>query len=144
MQSCGKDLTLFIKERVPTSVEEMAQFADQFREARGGSNVNWINRPRRPESNYNAQPPPPHKFHQQSTNTSRGGLSSSIPRGGIVKPKSDKRCFLCNRFGHFANECIERQKAFAVETDMTAGVESPHMELIVQQVSDKLFTTTQG
>ena len=45
IQSCNRELTLFLKERVPKNIEEMTTYADQYREARGGSNTNLIYKP---------------------------------------------------------------------------------------------------
>ena len=44
MQSCGKDLRLFLKERIPKTIQEVSILADQFREARGGNIIPLINR----------------------------------------------------------------------------------------------------
>ena len=53
IQSCGKDLTLFLRERVPKSVDEMSKLANQFKEARTGSNVILISRPKKSEPGHN-------------------------------------------------------------------------------------------
>ena len=42
IQSCNRELTLFLKERVPKNIEEMTTYADQYQEARDGSNTNLI------------------------------------------------------------------------------------------------------
>lgn len=91
----------------------MAIFADQFREARGGSNVNLINRPKKPDPVHNVTTSSSN-FAQHKTNNFRG----SFPRS-----KSEKRCFLCNRTGHYAYECKTKQNTLAVETELSSGAD---------------------
>ena len=41
LQCCGKDLALFLKERIPKSIEEMSRYADQFAEARAVASTSY-------------------------------------------------------------------------------------------------------
>ena len=109
IQSCGKDLTLFLRERVPKSVDEMSKLADQFREARGGSNVNLISRPKKSE--------PGHNVASQSANVAQNKASNF--KKTFPTSKSEKRCFLCNRTGHYAYECKAKQNTLAVEAEQS-------------------------
>ena len=83
IQSCGRELTLFLKERVPKNIEEMTTYADQYRESRGGSTTHLLYKPRKadpkPGPAQQSTQNPPHKRAQDS----------------FQKSKKDKTCYLC-------------------------------------------------
>ena len=111
MQSCGKELRLFLRERIPKTIDEMSELADQFREARGGNIIPLINKSKRwdnsEKANSDAASAP---VHQEMK-----------PKDSVPKGKKDKRCFLCDKIGHFAYECKLKQKALAFEAAANSG-----------------------
>lgn len=105
MQSCGKELRLFLRERIPKTIQEVSVLADQFREARGGNIIPLISRSKKHESRDKSMP-----------DASSGTVSqSSKSKENVLKGKRDKQCFLCNKTGHFAYECKLKQKVLAME-----------------------------
>ena len=111
MQSCGKELRLFLRERIPKTLDEMSELADQSREARGGNIIPLINKSKRwdnsEKANSDAASIP---VHQEMK-----------PKDSVPKGKKDKRCFLCDKIGHFAYECKLKQKALAFEAAANSG-----------------------
>nr|XP_034306936.1 uncharacterized protein LOC105346079 isoform X3 [Crassostrea gigas] len=105
---CNRDLILFLKERTPKSIQDMAQLADQYREARMTNAANLI------------------KIQGQgfqSSTLSVPGNSKDNPGENRHQntnkpfvPKSDRRCYKCNRVGHIASECRPKPKVGMVNT----------------------------
>ena len=101
---CNRDLTLFLKERTPKSVDNMAELADQFREARRVVASSLTNK-------YVAQ---------KDTSVTPVSKASSSKTIGDVKPgerkgfipKSERRCYKCQQLGHIASECSPQLRAF--------------------------------
>lgn len=86
----------------------MAQLADQYGEARMTNAVNLIN----VKAN-GSQPPTVN--HPGNPNDSSGEKSNQNSRKLFV-PKSDRRCYKCNRMGHIASECKPKPKVNVVTT----------------------------
>ncbi|XP_052696354.1 uncharacterized protein LOC128175021 isoform X2 [Crassostrea angulata] len=105
---CNRDLILFLKERTPKSIQDMAQLADQYREAKLTNAANLI------------------KIQGQgfqSSTLSVPGNSKDNPGENRHQntnkpfvPKSDRRCYKCNRVGHIASECRPKPKVGMVNT----------------------------
>lgn len=98
LHCCGRELALFLKERVPSSVREMAKLADQFAEARGSKTNLMIARPSR-------------------TNDSQQSTSSTVSKPGDKQVKqfdttaNDKRCYACHKIGHRSFECTTKKNS---------------------------------
>ena len=97
IRTCSPELALFLRERTPTSVDEVVALSEQYIEAHGGSICS--NRPVRyapklTKSAGTAQTP-----HSQMDQINR------------------RRCFLCNRLGHIARECREEDQVNQVRTE---------------------------
>ncbi|XP_033752174.1 uncharacterized protein LOC117335982 [Pecten maximus] len=107
LHCCGKDLALFLRERVPKSMQEMARFADQFAEARGTKTNVMMARPARPgDKQHNANP------LDIKTNDKKG---NSFAKGPV--------CFKCLQPGHKSFECPNKKSGNRV-AGMTRTVET--------------------
>ena len=106
---CNKELTLFLKERLPSSLQEMASLADQFKEARLTSAVSLTY--------------PTGSKSQRSNSKSRPVGGSQYDAGKKQKhssacKKSDGRCFRCGSSSHIVINCpLKHNKVGNVTSD---------------------------
>ena len=108
LQVCNRDLALFLKERVPPSIQEMAVLADQYREARltNASNLTAMKgtgNPSKPSTDSQRHDKADKKEHSKSP----------------FVPKSQRRCFKCQKMGHIASECRSKGKVNVVTHDQS-------------------------
>ncbi|XP_061180784.1 uncharacterized protein LOC133189428 [Saccostrea echinata] len=97
---CNKELSLFLKERIPPSIQDMARYADQFVEARATSSSAVTQRPI-----FEKKVSIGKQFSFPSTS------DSSKPSGGV-------KCFNCDKYGHKQFDCPLR-KSSATKTANT-------------------------
>ena len=112
---CNRDLSLFIKERIPKSIDEMSTLADQFREARFTNAASLVSKSGPIQTSV-------HKGQGQGPPS-----LSSIPKSDFVKhpdqnknrfvPKSERRCYKCHQIGHIASECHPKHKIGCVVSE---------------------------
>ena len=114
--NCSSDLKVFIMERKPKSLPQMAKLADLYTEAHGGSILSTVLRP----------------CHQEKK-CDKVVSSSNCLSVGVVKSKSEtnvdssrrhssrsnnpyhhRKCYACHRYGHIAQSCT-RQKLGIVQ-----------------------------
>ena len=91
--TCSESMRLFLRERVPKSVEEMTKLAEQFMEAHGGS-ITMTKRQQntdRPPSRPVLQPARPPVVQQNAGN-------------------KDKTCYYCGKKNHVIAECRIRER----------------------------------
>ena len=90
---CNKDLTLFLKERTPVSMQQMATLCDQYKEARLTSAINltFSSGSQKPQS----RPKSPAESYKR-VESKQSGFSSY---------KRDRRCFKCGNPKHIAVNC---------------------------------------
>ncbi|XP_060073585.1 uncharacterized protein LOC132553365 [Ylistrum balloti] len=98
LQICGSELRLFLKERIPKSMAEMAKLADQFADARGN-----------PSNLVKAK----HTGHKQyQGNRSPGDFTKSVgkrdePKGKVISGSNlgGKTCYICKKTDHLSYNC---------------------------------------
>ena len=108
LSMCSKDLLLFLKERIPKTIDEMCALADQYKEARNASSLSLV-----------------HSGRKDSNLEPKGGASKSQQnQNDQKKPKDTQpagkeiRCHKCLKIGHFANQCRNRNStAVAIGQD---------------------------
>ncbi|XP_033736589.1 uncharacterized protein LOC117324870 [Pecten maximus] len=114
IQACGNELTLFLKERIPATIGEMAKLADQFADARGHT-ANLLKF--RPEG-YKKQ------FNGSNGKTGTGDVSTTKQSGSESGSKtrpvgsssgSGKHCFICNKTDHLSYNCPRKSKKGQVQ-----------------------------
>lgn len=106
---CNRELTLYLKERIPASLQAMATLADQFKEARLTSAVSLTYPSGSKTQRSNSKPKPVGGSHydvgkkQESNSTFK---------------KSERRCFKCGSSSHMIANCpIKQNKVGNVTVD---------------------------
>ncbi|XP_060070261.1 uncharacterized protein LOC132550238 [Ylistrum balloti] len=117
---CGQDLSLFLKERSPTSIIDMARLADQFVEARGTRANQVISK-------------------GQKTGTSKPHSSGTTEAPVSRAPTKDKKCYNCGKLGHISYEC--RAKKNASGSKVAALVDQQHRK---EKDSDESMPVKKG
>jgi len=94
INTCSKDLALFLKERKPTSIDELAQIAEQYLETHPTKFVD--------------------KRDDRSITVADQPTTQQRPiQRGQISPT--KRCFICNKVGQIARNCFRRHRTAALE-----------------------------
>ena len=96
----SKELRIFLKERKPKDVKEMAELAQQYLEVHGKLYQNWA------EQRGDNKKRDAHKRKEGFDKSKSNAEKSS--QDGKSDDKKEKTCFICNRTGHFANSCKMR------------------------------------
>ncbi|XP_021345000.1 uncharacterized protein LOC110444964, partial [Mizuhopecten yessoensis] len=107
LHCCGKELALFLRERVPKSMQEMARLADQFAEARGAKTNAMMARPSKSGDK------------QHNANSSDYKTSDKKENSAAKGPM----CFKCFQSGHKSFECPNKKSGNRV-AGMTETVET--------------------
>ncbi len=106
LSSCSSDLTIFLKERKPKSVEDMAALAESFLDARI-----------QPKKETGKSATEKGKKVNSGDDKSQPGSNSKQPvKSEGASPSTKVTCYICNKVGHIAKNCRSRpvQKTAAV------------------------------
>lgn len=95
---CNFELSVFLKQNVPKTADEMCTLADQFREARNTSAINLCSKVMRKPAEVNKIPEKPKEGHLQQPQKSR------------FVPINERKCYICNKHGHIAPQCKFRNR----------------------------------
>ncbi|XP_060070207.1 uncharacterized protein LOC132550192 [Ylistrum balloti] len=91
LHCCGKELSLFLKERVPRSLNEMSKLADQFAEARNTTSGLMTGK----------------------TGSNRGDRLHASSQNNTAKSdkagNSNKTCYACGKQGHMSYDCKNKK-----------------------------------
>ena len=101
---CSKDLSLFLRERTPSSMADMADLADQFREARLTTASNLTAKAHAHSSQSGGDVSKTKTFENTPSNVPKS------PNKKSFVPKSERRCYKCDKIGHIASECRPKSK----------------------------------
>jgi len=99
LESCPVQLAIFLRERKPKNLSELASLAEQYLDAHATNNE-W---PRKPMLRGHLSPTSERKF------------GSSGRSEGVVKPEVGRECFNCGKTGHLARDCEAVQKCTRCE-----------------------------
>lgn len=92
---CSQDLKLFLKERIPKSLSTMAELADQYKDARNISAVQVTGKSK--------------VIQKKPEVSSKSEKTESKDNKGKFVPKSERKCYKCQKLGHIASECRSKQ-----------------------------------
>ena len=99
INASSKELALFIKERQPKDVNELAVLAEKFQEARGTGYLSTLSGSKRPQHSQSSWKRP--GAEQKTTNVGKDHAGTS------TRPL----CFFCDKPGHVARDCRKRMQA---------------------------------
>ncbi|XP_013382645.1 uncharacterized protein LOC106153310 [Lingula anatina] len=138
MSTCSNELSVFLKERKPRTVDEMTRLAEQYLEAHSGAPVKGKNNFRHPNKAVvvnSSKQSEPGKSDMKTVEKDQCRLC--FRRGHFAKecPMSDK-CFLCHKHGHIAKNCPQSTKK-SVASGCSNSVTSKNMPVISGFVGKK-------
>ncbi|CAG2216072.1 unnamed protein product [Mytilus edulis] len=135
---CNNEVMLFLKERVPKSIDDMTRYADQFKEARRVNIVSLTNqtqkgKPQPSQKPNNARNQEPPKQSDRDRNRHTGGYG-----GGN---RFDRKCFKCNKSDHLISNCpLLKNKVGNVQNSGSRGKETPICGNVIT-LTDSIITT---
>ena len=118
LQGVPTDLSVWLKERKPTSAKEAAQMADDYILARGTKpSYEKLHRPQRLQSE------PSTKVMQEKQQSSKPFFRVPPPEVRNIPPRSktntqgEKQCYNCKKWGHIATVCPQRTSTPSFKAD---------------------------
>ncbi|XP_062584037.1 uncharacterized protein LOC134245806 isoform X2 [Saccostrea cucullata] len=118
---CNRDLSLFLKERIPKSIEEMCMLADQFKEARHVNILTLVSSSKKETTFENRNPVSARDQRSQKEQVPPKTICQSFSQQ--KKTGKDIRCYKCSRLGHIASQCKQsssKNQSFAVKADTSS------------------------
>ena len=94
ISSCRPELSIFLKERLPTDVDKVARLAEQFIETCGTTFSQFAHHVKK-------QPTVQQAF--KNPELSKSSTTQSHPTTFV--PMEERICFVCKKKGHLANDC---------------------------------------
>ena len=126
---CNNDLQLFIREHDFSDLNGTVKIAEQYRESRRTSASHLSRKIKFGDQMKKAASGPK---VDQADSVKRRQPHPNQGKQFLNKPVSEKRCFKCNKTGHFANQCNHVQS----EVQSVAGnVLSPNNDTIIDVIS---------
>ena len=136
---CPQDLALFLKERMPTDIAELAKLAEQYYEAHTEITVGKRHTDGKFVKGRDAAEPVKKCFKCGSTTHLLKNCKqvTEEPRKSPVRPSTSQRsCFICGKVGHLARNCFQRMKTAAMKTERQLSISSQAEN--VQSRSDEI------
>lgn len=114
MNNCGRNLQVYLKERLPIPFAEMMELAERFVSAHGG----LLN---------NSRTPIETRWEKQNVQKEGKSYTSGSDTGNKPEKVEPRRmvCFRCDRPGHKAFQCKERKKQAQVSGCEEVGSQKP-------------------
>ena len=101
-QSVPEDIAVWVRDRKPTSLEQIAELADHYMLSRKGLSVARDSEQPKGQSNKDSWKSAHNREKVQTSSGVTGQRSSTNVRG-------DKKCYQCGRYGHLMYNCPSRQ-----------------------------------
>ncbi|VDI60750.1 Hypothetical predicted protein [Mytilus galloprovincialis] len=98
---CNNEVMLFLKERVPKSIDDMTRYADQFKEARRVNIVSLTNQTQKGKSQLSQKP----NNARNQEPPKQSDRDRNIYTGGNGGNRFDRKCFKCNKSDHLISNC---------------------------------------
>ena len=113
INSCSKELALFLKERQPKSIVTMTKLAEQYQEAHGVQFGLTLPSRRRPLTQSVS--------HQPHSSVTASPQQQQLQGKQPLTYREQRTCFICHRKGHIATDCRFKGSPAKVAGMMTAG-----------------------
>ena len=119
INSCSRELALFLRERQPKNIQNMTKLAEQYQEAHGIHFGFPVQNRRRPQgTNTTCRQP---QLHSTTPTSSLQRYDQhQQPHGKQIYSISEQRtCFICDKKGHVAKDCRYRTPTAKVAAGLT-------------------------